>query len=59
MRRKEYLQDRLEELKFKHRLLDSWVAELKFDAAKIKEKKIQKLKMKQEIVDIEKELKTL
>lgn len=59
MKRKEYLLDRLEELKFKHKLLDDWIAEIKYDTKKQKEKKIQKLKMKEEIVSIQRELKTL
>lgn len=59
MKRKEYLLDRLEELRFKHRLLDNWVAEIKYDEAKMKAKKIEKLKMKEEIVNIEQELKAL
>lgn len=59
MKRKEYLIDRLEELKFKHSLLDNWIKELKFDSQKTKEKKIDKLRMKEEIEQIKQELQKL
>lgn len=59
MKRKEYLIDRLEELKFKHSLLDNWIKELKFDGQKLKEKKINKLRMKEEIEQIKQELQKL
>jgi len=53
---REHLLNKLEELKFKHQLLDRWISELKFDSNEKKEKKIQKMKMKEQINSIEQEL---
>lgn len=55
----EWKLNKLEHLKFKHRLLDNWITEdsyAKFETPEMKERKLKKLKMKEEMVALAKEL---
>lgn len=60
MTERDHKLDKLELLKFKHRLLDTWISEdshkAKYETQEMKERKVQKLKMKQEMVALAKEL---
>lgn len=56
MSRKEYLLETLEDLQFKHMFLDSWIKQMKHDGQEMKQKKIEKLRMKEKMVAIREEL---
>lgn len=60
MNERDHKLDKLEHLKFKHRLLDTWISEdsqtAKYETQEMKERKVLKLKMKQEMVSLAKEL---
>jgi len=59
MTERDYKLDKLEHLKFKHRLLDTWISEdsqTKFETPDMKARKVQKLKMKEEMFALAKEL---
>lgn len=59
MTERDYKLDKLEHLKFKHRLLDNWISEdsqAKFETPEMKERKVKKLRMKEEMVSLAKEL---
>lgn len=60
MTERDHKLDKLELLKFKHRLLDTWISEdshkAKYETQEMKERKVLKLKMKQEMTDLAKEL---
>ena len=60
MTERDYKLDKLEHLKFKHRLLDTWISEdsqrAKFETPEMKERKVLKLKMKEEMHALAKEL---
>lgn len=53
---REVLEDQLEDLKFKHMFIDTWIKEQKYDSALVKAKKLEKLRMKEQIVELERQL---
>lgn len=53
---RESQEERLEDLKFKHMFIDTWIKEQKYESQLVKTKKLEKLRMKEEIVKLEQEL---
>lgn len=59
MNERDHKLNKLEHLKFKHRLLDNWISEdsqAKFETPEMKERKVKKLQMKEEMYALAKEL---